>query len=313
MGQDVPTLLRQASCYDCYASTGMGELLKLGLLKDILLTLDPDAMTDPATLLKSASCYSCYGAQAQLLELALLDSIASNLDNTVSGQTGVFSGVADPVANPGVGSAVYYRTDNGKVWFWNDGLAYPVVLNPLGGSVGVGTTTPSSLFHVAGDVMATNLFLFAPTNGAAPPPGVKQPIGLFASMFYTVTNTIQMTNTSTFSVVTNFGEGYTNGFTMDMAKGFVTNVYAGFYRIDMFATFLASGNDTLEIELFLGEVGHYHISALHTYDNPARVDSLGSSGIHYIPANTPISMRVRNNSDTDPITVWRAILTVATP
>lgn len=57
------------------------ELLKLALLRQILLTQNPNATVDPQTLLAQANCYSCYGAtpgMMQLLELALLDSIATS-------------------------------------------------------------------------------------------------------------------------------------------------------------------------------------------------------------------------------------------
>lgn len=129
MGQDIPTLFKQSGCYDCYASLpGVAQLLKLGLLRDILLSLNPNAMTDPQSLLNSAACYQCYASQAWLLELSLLDQIATNIDNTVAAQTGVFSGVVDPAFNPGVGSAVYYRTDNKKVWLW-DGVAWNLIIS----------------------------------------------------------------------------------------------------------------------------------------------------------------------------------------
>lgn len=77
---DPAALLASANCYACYASdNGQMQLLKLALLQQILIALNPTADTSPATLLKQANCYSCFGSGAgtmRLIELALLQQIA---------------------------------------------------------------------------------------------------------------------------------------------------------------------------------------------------------------------------------------------
>lgn len=93
MTQDPQTLLAAASCFSCYGSDrGLMELMKLALLQQILLAVNPNAVTDPQTLLAQANCYSCMGnsAQWQLMELALLAQIANN-GSTVGGGGGVTS------------------------------------------------------------------------------------------------------------------------------------------------------------------------------------------------------------------------------
>jgi hypothetical protein len=71
---DPQSLINAANCYNCF---DMPKLLKLGLLRQILLVLNPMAATDPQSLLNQAQCYSCYRDQADLLELALLAQIVN--------------------------------------------------------------------------------------------------------------------------------------------------------------------------------------------------------------------------------------------
>lgn len=81
MSLDPATLLNDTKCYACYSSSGINQLLKLGLLRLLALAADPQADVSPQALLSKAQCYACYIQQAQLLELALLDTIASTALN----------------------------------------------------------------------------------------------------------------------------------------------------------------------------------------------------------------------------------------
>jgi hypothetical protein len=76
---DPQSLLAAANCFSCFGSNpGLTELMRLALLKDYLLELNPMAATDPQSLLTSANCYSCFGStsgQQQLIGLALLRQI----------------------------------------------------------------------------------------------------------------------------------------------------------------------------------------------------------------------------------------------
>lgn len=77
---DPAALIASANCYACYASdSGQMQLLKLALLQQILIAIEPAADTSPQNLLNQANCYSCFGSGAgtmKLLELALLQQIA---------------------------------------------------------------------------------------------------------------------------------------------------------------------------------------------------------------------------------------------
>jgi hypothetical protein len=81
MATDPKTLFAAAKCYRCYGNVSEAQLLKLGLLKLIVLVLNPMADTTPQTLLKSAAAYKSYSNAdtAFLLELALLNLIAQNV------------------------------------------------------------------------------------------------------------------------------------------------------------------------------------------------------------------------------------------
>lgn len=70
------TLITVATCYDCYLP--QYPLLKLALLRQILLALNPSAAVDPQTLINQANCYNCFSSQWPLMELALLNQIAQN-------------------------------------------------------------------------------------------------------------------------------------------------------------------------------------------------------------------------------------------
>lgn len=154
----------------------------------------------------------------------------------------------------------------------------------------------------------------APTNGIAPPPYVPQPIGLFGCIHIeNTTNVITIGSAGVYYRLTNFTTVATNGFAAARTNGFMTNLVAGFYRVTMYASVISGASDTLEGEFFTGETGQEEVSFFGSFDAPARVRTMSSTGIVYLPANTPLSMRLNNRTDNDNITVWRAALTVGTP
>lgn len=82
---DTSVLLEGDSCYDCFGvAPGSIYLLKLALIRQWLLKVNPTAMTDAPSLLADATtaCYDCYGPQSGLIELALLRKIAVALGVT---------------------------------------------------------------------------------------------------------------------------------------------------------------------------------------------------------------------------------------
>lgn len=186
-----------------------------------------------------------------------------------------------------------------------------LLLNTIGGSVRV---TNISAANNPSAIIAPGLIrITAPTNAVAPPVQVLQPIGYFASMMLTNTNTVTIGAGSTYYVLTNFTTLRTNGFVTIGTNGFITNVTAGFYRITCNVSMVGGGSDTVEGALFLDDTRKPEITVFGTFDNPARVRTMSATGILYIPASTGISFRLSNNSDTDNISVWRAGVTIGTP
>lgn len=114
MATDRNTLLAETACYSC-TSAGVVKVLELGLLRQILLALDPMADTSVNTLLASVPCYACLPAgQQALIGLALLKQIVDT-----GGGGGVEYGIVDPVAAPPGNSGMFYNTTSGAVWVWN--------------------------------------------------------------------------------------------------------------------------------------------------------------------------------------------------
>jgi len=121
MATDANTLLSDTKCYECL-SPGLWQLLKLGLLKQILLASSPMADTSTNALLEAAKCYQCLSpGMWQLLELALLQQI---VDAGSTGGGGVTCGSGDPGAAPSGACGLYVDTDAPpSLWAW-DGSAW---------------------------------------------------------------------------------------------------------------------------------------------------------------------------------------------
>lgn len=119
MATDAPTLLATAQCYNNYSAQSW--LLKLGLLRQIVLSLNPMTATDPQSLLSSAACYNNYGPGVwPLLELQLLALIVANGTGGGGGTAGVYfiSTGAAPTTTP-TGNAITFDSSNGAIWAWN--------------------------------------------------------------------------------------------------------------------------------------------------------------------------------------------------
>jgi hypothetical protein len=116
MATDANSLLAEAACYGC-TGQGLLQLLKLGLLRQLLLASDPMADTTPNTLLASAACYGCVSDKdRQLLELGLLKAI---VDAGGLGTGGITTGTDAPTDPPASGAGVYYKTDTFNLYVWN--------------------------------------------------------------------------------------------------------------------------------------------------------------------------------------------------
>jgi hypothetical protein len=81
MTTDPAALLQMSGCYRSCGITSTTQLLKLGLLAQIVLALNPMADVTPEALLEQTNCYRSYSnaSLGDLLELALLELIAQNI------------------------------------------------------------------------------------------------------------------------------------------------------------------------------------------------------------------------------------------
>ena len=123
MASDQATLLNLAHCFRCVGVHGAAQLLKLGLMVQIVNNLNPMQATDPATLLTqpNVACYrSCSNASVgDLLELALLQLIVQNASG------GGTSGTGSPAA--ATLGTFYFKTSDSTIWANNNGTWEQIV------------------------------------------------------------------------------------------------------------------------------------------------------------------------------------------
>jgi hypothetical protein len=119
-------LLDAARCFVCLSPT-QAQVIRIRLLCAIA-TSTPMAACDPNTLLEAANCLMCLSpGQLQAIEISLLCQIAGGSGG--GGGTGITCGIVDPVAAPTGSCGLYYRTDNGGVWYWS-GAAWVQLIAP---------------------------------------------------------------------------------------------------------------------------------------------------------------------------------------
>lgn len=97
------------------------ELIKLGLLNEILTSLNPSAPTDAASLIALAAQYNAYGpAMLPAMELGLLTLIVCNLGQTST----VNHAPGSPIANnyPPVPGGIYTNDTDKTLWTASGGV-----------------------------------------------------------------------------------------------------------------------------------------------------------------------------------------------
>jgi hypothetical protein len=120
-------LLHDARSFDNESKTDL-EKIKLALLREILLALNPMADVSSNALIESINCLQCLRPyQIPLIQIALLQQIALVALNPAPVNTPVQCGVVDPVLPPVGACGIYYRTDNGGVWVWDGAVWQPVI------------------------------------------------------------------------------------------------------------------------------------------------------------------------------------------
>lgn len=109
-------LLDQARCFGVLNQHQM-NLVTLGLLRQILLDNNPMANVDVQALLDAAKCFERLNPfQMAMVRTQLLCEILN-----VGIQQGCVycSASSDPVDPPACDCALFYRRDNGTMWFWD--------------------------------------------------------------------------------------------------------------------------------------------------------------------------------------------------
>jgi|GEM_PF-2034991 len=120
---DPTQFLEAAKCSFQCIPPGMIWYAVLAALTDVA-NGDP-VPTDTNEIIDEARCLSqCI--PAGFLPYAILAAV-SNISGGGTGGSGVECGAADPAAAPSGSCGLYYRTDNGNLWFW-DGAAWQAMI-----------------------------------------------------------------------------------------------------------------------------------------------------------------------------------------
>lgn len=123
---DPKSLLAAADCLACYGtSPAQLELMKLGLLSQLVQAIDPSMDTSPKTLLAQAQCFACYGnspALLSLMELGLLAIIAQTGGGGGGTQVVAYTGAdpnSDGVTPTNLNAAAIALKPSATVYVWD--------------------------------------------------------------------------------------------------------------------------------------------------------------------------------------------------
>lgn len=120
---DPQPFLDAAKCSWCKIPPGMVWYAVLAALIDV--GNGDTVPTDPDAIMEQARCLECT-IPPGFVPYAILAAV-SGISSGGTGGSGVGCGAIDPVAAPGSACGLYYRTDNGNLWFW-DGAAWQAMI-----------------------------------------------------------------------------------------------------------------------------------------------------------------------------------------
>lgn len=124
---NVQNLLDTANCFSCLTEPQL-SLIKASLLCQILKLSNPMANCDPQSLLDSAKCFECLTPyQLHVVVTQLLCEIL-NAGGTGGSGCLLCSQSTNPVNTPACDCALFYRRDNGNMWFWDSTLGQWILL-----------------------------------------------------------------------------------------------------------------------------------------------------------------------------------------
>ena len=208
------------------------------------------------------------------------------------------------------------------------------------GNVGIGTTAPTSplqvysatansLFKVSG-AASTNIFnvtsngnatlsgsltatngVYAGVQANAVAAAMNNPLGFFGTLRMTTTNALALPVDATYYNVTNWNNAITNQFGAALSTGYLTNTVAGYYRLSATISFIGAASELYEVCVLTNGVDSEMISSKKQFSTGTpRYDAVPVTGRMYLPANTAISLAVKNTADNTDLTIHRACLDV---
>lgn len=203
----------------------------------------------------------------------------------------------------------------GMVMGTNSATAIHVpMLKRIGAGFGISSpngASSSNHLHVAGSAFNTNGTYTGYGGGI-------NPVGAYGSLMMNATNIVVCAGAAgvyTNISGTNFTTMVTNGFYGATAgvSAALTNLVAGWYRVQIAASYMGANAGSYESEVFTNQVACDLISFKDTFDTPARLRNGSSVGIIYLPAGTRVSFKIQDGGSGSSIAVHRASLTVGTP
>jgi len=143
------------------------------------------------------------------------------------------------------------------------------------------------------------------------------PLGAFGYLGSATSYNLALSgSTNDYTNLTTFTRILTNGFTGNMATGYLTNTHAGYYGIFVQANILPvtdNNNDEIEMEVFFDEVPQELLATEETLIDAVR-KSIRMNSTAYIPAGTGISCRLRNFSDaSSTLTILKQTIRIGAP
>jgi hypothetical protein len=159
--------------------------------------------------------------------------------------------------------------------------------------------------------------LAAGSQDGAPASPIIQPIGHFG--FLSMTNPagspVIIGSAGVYQPVTNYQFAITNSFGANLAKGILTNLVAGYYRITISSSSIPpTASDAVDTDLMINGTVTELIAAHSTGQTGAsKYITMGTSGILYLPAGSWLQIAVTDTTTTGTFSVNHAQLTIDTP
>lgn len=121
MATDYQSLFDVAACYASCAEASEIQTLKIALIAQAVIQLDPTANVEPQDLIDQGRCFGCLGAsEVEMMELALL-ALLVNASGGGGGsvQCGNYAG-GEPTFTPAT-CGVAIDTSNERIWWYYNG------------------------------------------------------------------------------------------------------------------------------------------------------------------------------------------------